>query len=309
MTIKSKFTEQEWQLIKDGPEWVFAALAAADGNVAIMTKTKEAKAFKDVLNKYSKTNPLISEVREDKTKFSKEIKNATLSDAEQALQKINQILDAKLSRSEADQYRAFLASVADSVAEAAGEGAFGAGKKISKKEQGAIDKIKEALKPAVTAKVEAKPAPKVEAKPAPKVEAKPAPKVEAKPTPKVEAPKAAKPSEKPAPKPTPKPASQQAVRPSAKPRAEAEKPSPAAHPRPLASAPAIPAQAPVKKEEYLAEHTVASGETLSHISLKYYGSAVKAKYMLIYEANKDVIGDNPNLIKPGMVLNIPKLEE
>lgn len=293
MTIQSKFTEEEWQLIKDGPEWVFAALAAADGNVAIMTKTKEAKAFKDILNKYSGASPLVSAVREDKSKPSKEIRNATLSDAEQALQKTSKILDAKLSRTDADQYRAFLTSVADSVAEAAGEGAFGAGKKISKKEQGAIDKIKEALKPAEAAKVVAKPAPKVEAKP----------------TPKVEAPKAAKPSEKPAPKPTLKPAAQQAARPPAKPRAEAEKPSPAAHPRPLASAPAIPAQAPVKKEEYLAEHTVASGETLSHISLKYYGSAVKAKYMLIYEANKEVIGDNPNLIKPGMVLNIPKLEE
>jgi nucleoid-associated protein YgaU len=30
--------------------------------------------------------------------------------------------------------------------------------------------------------------------------------------------------------------------------------------------------------------------------------------MLIYEANKAGIGDNPNRISPGMVLNIPKLE-
>ncbi len=56
-----------------------------------------------------------------------------------------------------------------------------------------------------------------------------------------------------------------------------------------------------------AEHTVKAGETLSDLALKYYGSAVKDKWMAIYEANKAVIGDNPNLIKPGQVLKIPEL--
>jgi len=63
------------------------------------------------------------------------------------------------------------------------------------------------------------------------------------------------------------------------------------------------------KIEYIAEHTVASGETLSHIALKHYGSAAKEKWMLIFEANKEVIGDNPNLIRPGQVLKIPKQPE
>lgn len=57
----------------------------------------------------------------------------------------------------------------------------------------------------------------------------------------------------------------------------------------------------------MAVHTVAEGETLSEISLKYYGSAVKEKYMIIYEANKDVIGDDPNLIVTGQVLEIPEI--
>jgi len=275
MAIKSKLTSEEWQLVKDGPDWIFAALAAADGNVAILTSTKESRAFKDVLNNYSTTSPLVKEVQDDKTKAAKEIKNATLSDAEQALEKINKILDEKLSRTEADQYRNFLTSVANSVAEAAGEGAFGIGKKISKKEEKALAKIKDALKPQKAPKVEAKPVSRPAEKPKEKPAAKPAPRKEAKPASK------------------PKPATQK----------------PAARPRPTASAPSIPSQAPVKKEEYLAEHTVASGETLSHIALKYYNSAVKDKYMVIYEANKDVIGDNPNMIKPGMVLKIPKLEE
>ncbi|MBL8057144.1 MAG: LysM peptidoglycan-binding domain-containing protein [Anaerolineales bacterium] len=53
-------------------------------------------------------------------------------------------------------------------------------------------------------------------------------------------------------------------------------------------------------------HTVAAGETLSHISLKYYKTA--NRWQEIYEANKDVIGDNHNLIKPGQELVIPGTE-
>jgi nucleoid-associated protein YgaU len=59
----------------------------------------------------------------------------------------------------------------------------------------------------------------------------------------------------------------------------------------------------------IAKHTVKEGETLSHLSSKYYGSTDKAKWMLIYEANKTAIGDNPSVIRPGLVLNIPSEEQ
>lgn len=55
-----------------------------------------------------------------------------------------------------------------------------------------------------------------------------------------------------------------------------------------------------------ATHTVSEGETLSQIALDYYGSAARADWMAIYEANKETIGDNPSLIKPGQVLQIPE---
>jgi nucleoid-associated protein YgaU len=57
-----------------------------------------------------------------------------------------------------------------------------------------------------------------------------------------------------------------------------------------------------------AEHEVQEGETLSGIALKYYGSAEKEKWMKIYEQNKQVIGDDPGLIKPGQHLRIPELD-
>jgi hypothetical protein len=281
MTVKSRFTKEEWQLITDGPEWVFAALAAADGNVAMMTKAKESKAFKNVVKNYTSSSPLVKEVIGDETKVSKEVKRATLSDAEQALEEISELLDTKLTSSDADQYRKFLTSIGDSVAEAAGEGALGIGKKISKKEAKALAKVKEALKPRKVAKVEAKPTPKPAPKPAPKPKTKP--EAKPKPAPAPERPKAS-------------------ARPE-RPRREVRGAKEAREARQAAR------DAAVKGQEFIAEHTVAAGETLSHISLKYYNSAAKPKYMLIYEANKHIIGDNPNVIVPGQVLRIPKLKE
>ena len=59
----------------------------------------------------------------------------------------------------------------------------------------------------------------------------------------------------------------------------------------------------------IAEHTLTAEETLSHLSLKYYGHATKPYWMVIYEANKDVIGDNPNRVRPGLEIKIPELPE
>lgn len=63
------------------------------------------------------------------------------------------------------------------------------------------------------------------------------------------------------------------------------------------------------KPKFIAEYTVKKDDTLSHVALKYYKHATRDYWMLIYEANKAVIGDNPGMIKPGMVLNIPELPE
>ena len=49
--------------------------------------------------------------------------------------------------------------------------------------------------------------------------------------------------------------------------------------------------------------TVVSGDCLWNLAKKYYGDG--AQYKKIYEANKAVIGSNPNLIKPGQKLVIP----
>ena len=59
--------------------------------------------------------------------------------------------------------------------------------------------------------------------------------------------------------------------------------------------------------KFIAEHTVAAGETLSQIALKYYKNSGREFWMKIYEANKSAIGDNPGMLKPATVLKIPEL--
>jgi nucleoid-associated protein YgaU len=75
---------------------------------------------------------------------------------------------------------------------------------------------------------------------------------------------------------------------------------------PAAEAPEAPAAPAAEPSPYLAEHTVVSGDNLSYISKQYYGTP--NHYLKIYEANKDVIGGNPSVIRAGQVLKIPRLE-
>ena len=52
-------------------------------------------------------------------------------------------------------------------------------------------------------------------------------------------------------------------------------------------------------------HGVARGDSLSSLAVRYYGQG--SKWPVIFEANRRVIGHNPNLIRPGQKLEIPNL--
>lgn len=51
-------------------------------------------------------------------------------------------------------------------------------------------------------------------------------------------------------------------------------------------------------------YVVMKGDTLWSIAKKYLGDG--GKYMEVYQANKSIIGSNPNLLKVGQKLTIPK---
>lgn len=62
---------------------------------------------------------------------------------------------------------------------------------------------------------------------------------------------------------------------------------------------AVSSPAPATAQTY----TVVKGDCLWNIAKKFYGNG--SKYSIIYNANRSVIGGNPNLIYPGQVLTIP----
>jgi hypothetical protein len=71
------------------------------------------------------------------------------------------------------------------------------------------------------------------------------------------------------------------------------------------SAPAIvaPKTAPAEPVD---AYVVQAGDTLSRIAGKVYGDVSPGSWERIYQANKEVIGDNPSRIKVGMELAIPQ---
>lgn len=74
-------------------------------------------------------------------------------------------------------------------------------------------------------------------------------------------------------------------------------------PNQKASIQQAPPEARVDNTAQPKTYTVVKGDCLWNIAKKFYGSG--AQYTKIYNANKGVIGGNPNLIYPGQVLTIP----
>ena len=60
-----------------------------------------------------------------------------------------------------------------------------------------------------------------------------------------------------------------------------------------------------KKSGTTVSYTVKAGDTLTSIAERIYGDDPKYTFQNIYEANKDLIGDDPDQIKEGMTLRIP----
>lgn len=332
---KEKFTASEWELIKDAPFWVNAALSASDGRFGFFSKRREAKALNEAVDNYNTKNALLKDLIADDSDPSAEIKKAKKEDADQALRKIATLVQQKLGDDDLDEFGDFLLHVGREVAASSREGGLGVTTSVSDKEEAVLKQVAVALKVTdadkkgrqaakqqqqakeiadAKAKIEA--AQKESEAKAREAEAKKAAAATAA-AEKAAAEAKAK-AEREAARERLEAARQEAEAKALEEKAKKEAEAKALEEKAKAEAEAKALEEQAKKEaeakkataaprfkEFIAEHTVVAGDNLSFISQKYYGT--QANFRLIYEANKDVIGDNMNLIRPGQVLKIPKL--
>lgn len=64
-----------------------------------------------------------------------------------------------------------------------------------------------------------------------------------------------------------------------------------------------------EKPEIIATHTVKSGETLSHVALKYYNHATPPYWKYLLEHNNEALKGNERNVREGMKLEIPELPD
>ena len=56
-------------------------------------------------------------------------------------------------------------------------------------------------------------------------------------------------------------------------------------------------------------HIVQPGENLTVIARVYYGPDHASHWITLYNFNRELIGENPDIVQPGMELKIPDISE
>jgi LysM repeat protein len=312
---KRDFTPSEWKLLVSAPQWVYAALAAAERGT-VSTRRSEAKALDKFLSGYRTRSTLVKEIIAAQDEADDKIK-VSRKKAEQALEDVAALLERKAAGDEGEAVRDMLMDAGKAVAKAHREALFGDAE--SAKEEKALASIEAALgatqadqnrRRAEEAKAKAE-ALKQEREAKARAEAarqrdeaakKAKAEAEAKKKAEAEAKKKAEEAKKKAEAEAKKKAEAAAK------KAEAEAKA-AELRRKQADARARREAAAKAREEAEAKaaaeriYVVKRGDTLSGIAKELLGKA--GRWPEIFEANKDVI-ENPNLIRPGWKLRIPE---
>jgi hypothetical protein len=146
MTGKSDFTPQEWEQVLEGPPSAGIIVITAQRGGTLRETVSMARAYaearqhhgqSELLDEIVAAKPEIDHTRYHSPQELKEHSLAHLRDAVALLQ-------AKAEPQELDQYRAFVISLAQRVAEAHREGGRG-GDAVSDSERAAISEIEQAL--------------------------------------------------------------------------------------------------------------------------------------------------------------------
>jgi hypothetical protein len=148
MTGKTDFTEDEWETVLEAPPSAGLLVITSDRGGSIRETFSMAKAYTEARKQHGESqllDELVSAKPEmDHTRYHspEELKEASLKHLRDAVE----LLKAKASPEEVDEYKKFIVGLANRVAEARKEGFMGlSGDRVSDDEKTAIGEIEAAL--------------------------------------------------------------------------------------------------------------------------------------------------------------------
>jgi hypothetical protein len=148
MTGKSDFTPEEWKTILEGPPSAGMMVTMAQRGGTFRESFSMAKSYTEARKEHGESE-LLDEITAakpevDRTRFHTfdELKQHSLENLRQALE----ILRAKATPEEVEEYKGFVKTLSEHVADAHREGFLGlSGERVSDAERAAIAEISEAL--------------------------------------------------------------------------------------------------------------------------------------------------------------------
>jgi hypothetical protein len=148
MTAEGDFTEQEWKLVLQGPPSAGMIVITAQRGGSLRESFSMAKAYSDARKEHGESELLdaiaATKPEMDRTRYhsAEELKEHCLQHIREAVG----LLEQKADGDEVEQYKRFVITLAQRVAEAHKEGFLGlSGERVSESERAAIDEIAAAL--------------------------------------------------------------------------------------------------------------------------------------------------------------------
>ena len=148
MTGKADFTDQEWKEILQGPPTAGAIVVTAQRGGTFRESISMAKAYAEARQEHGESE-LLDEIASTKPEIYRARYHSVEELRENGLQHLRetvQLLESKATPDEVEQYKRFVLTLAQRVAEAHKEGFLGlSGERVSEAERGAIDELTDAL--------------------------------------------------------------------------------------------------------------------------------------------------------------------
>ena len=144
MTAEGDFTEQEWKLVLQGPPSAGMIVITAQRGGSVRESFSMAKAYGEARKEHGESELLdsiaASKPEIDRTRYhsAEELKEHGLQHLREAVELLNQ----KAESNEVEEYKRFVLTLAQRVAEAHKEGFLGlSGERVSEAERAAIEEI------------------------------------------------------------------------------------------------------------------------------------------------------------------------